>query len=229
MSTRAIIPVLTRSGSFKDWSVKLEAFLKLQEPQLHSYLHRRPQEGDVNEAALDDKGLSHIQLHTDASLSSVLSSCVHANETYEVLAQQMQAALQIRKSVNNARITKLCQGPRSVNKFLSEAQDLMCEARTIDIPAQMEQLCSQIVAGLRDDIRKSIGDSILFLAEENLTLDSTADEIQTVFNLIVNAYVPDVHNFSQVKWAINQEWTRQQRFQCIHNQLRPYKMISRPG
>jgi hypothetical protein len=98
MSTRATLTVLTRSGSFKDWSLKLEAFLKLQEPQLHSYLHRRPQQGDVDEAALDDKALSYIQLYTDASLPSVLSSCVHANEAYEVLAQQMQAALRIRKS-----------------------------------------------------------------------------------------------------------------------------------
>jgi hypothetical protein len=105
----------------------------------------------------------------------------------------------------------------------------MCEARTIDIPAQMEQLCSQIVAGLRDDIRQSIGDSILSIAEENLTSDSTADEIQTVFNLIVNRIRARCAQLFPSQMGDQPEWTRQQHLQCIHNQLRPATTISRPG
>jgi hypothetical protein len=50
----------------------------------------------------------------------------------------------------------------------------------------MEQLCTQIVTDLREDIRSAIVDAILSISEENLNPESSADDIQTVFNLIVN-------------------------------------------
>jgi hypothetical protein len=98
----------------------------------------------------------------------------------------MRSALQIRKSVNISRITKLTQGSNSLDAYLCEAQDLKCEARTVAVTAQMEQLCTQIVTGLREDIRRTIRDAVLSIYEKNLKSESNADDIQTVLNLIVN-------------------------------------------
>jgi hypothetical protein len=134
----------------------------------------------------DGKALSSVQRYTDSSLSAVISNCVHAKEAYDALEQQMRSALQIRKSVNISRITKLTQGFNRLDTYLCEAQDLTCEARTIAVTAQMEQLCTQIVTGLREDIRRAIRDAVLSISEENLHSESNADDIETVFNLIVN-------------------------------------------
>jgi hypothetical protein len=186
MTTRVTVPTLVRSGSFRDWSIKLEAFLKLQNPQLHHFLHRVPSNDDADEVLRDDKALSYVLLYTDESLSTIVSNCTHAHEAYSALDMQMRAAVQVRRTVNNSKITKLSQDRRSITEYLEEVQELMCEARTIEASSQMEQLCTQVVAGLREDMRRAIGDSILSLVEENLTADSTAEDIQTVFNLIIS-------------------------------------------
>jgi hypothetical protein len=73
----------------------------------------------------------------------------------------MRAAAQIRNSVSNSRITKLAQGKGHVNEYLKETQLIMFEARTLEVLAQTEQLCMQLVAGLRKDIRRAICDSVL--------------------------------------------------------------------
>jgi hypothetical protein len=130
--------------------------------------------------------LSYVHLSTDASFSAVISNCLHAKEAYDTLKQRMSSALNIRESVNMTRTTYLSQGSSSIGAYLCEAQDTMFEARTIEVPAQMEQLCTQIVTGLRGDILRAISDAISSISESILRSESSADDIRTVFTLMVN-------------------------------------------
>jgi transposase InsO family protein len=159
--------------------------MSLQNPALDAYLKRRPVAGNADEEMLDKKCLAFLTLYVEDCLTEIIDNAQTANEAYVALYTELLAALQIRKTVNNQQISQFTQNSQSVEEYLMSAQKLMSEARDVDVQAHMEQLCSQVIYGLRPDIKKSIGDSMLAIIEENIEADATAEQVQTVFNLIV--------------------------------------------
>jgi hypothetical protein len=119
-------------------------------------------------------------LYVEDSHTEVIDGSPSGHAAYVALDTELRAVLKIRKSVNNQQISQLQQGTRSLEEYLLHAQKLVSEVRDIEVSAHMEQQCSQLIYGLRSDIKRSIEDSMLALIEENIDQTTTSAKVQVV-------------------------------------------------
>jgi hypothetical protein len=182
---RALVPLLKASDNFTAWSEKLESALMLTQPQaLDKWLTVEPNASDQTEVKQDLLCLATIKLYVHESLSSVIRGCKSAKQAYESLQKKLLHAMEIRRQSCHTNIAAFRQDKKSINAYLDEARDLLCEARDVGQTSLMSLLCSQIVTGLSREYIQALGDNLLSLIESTLTSTSSEEDIVKLFDSI---------------------------------------------
>jgi hypothetical protein len=182
---RALVSLLKASDNFTAWSEKLESVLMLTQPQaLDKWLLKEPDASNQTEVGQDLLCLATIKLYVHESLSSVIRGCKSAKQAYESLQKNLLHAMEIRRQSCHTNIAAFRQDKKSINAYLDEARDLLCEARDVGQTSLMSLLCSQIVTGLSREYIQALGDNLLSLIESTLTSTSSEEDIVKLFDSI---------------------------------------------
>jgi hypothetical protein len=171
MQVNVRVPQLHRRGNWVAWEAKIGAYLSLRTPPLDGYLYSPPEEDDEEQALADKQCRSTIILYIDDDLTKVIRGCTYAHEAFTSLKQVLLHELKVRGQICNQNITKLTQGSRSTDDYLSEAQSLMIEAQDINEITYMKNLCSRLIMGLNSRLLNLLGDNLMIMVETSLRLE----------------------------------------------------------